>query len=170
MAGKHIWSNECRDAVNKQINMEMHAHYVYTALGHFFERNDVSLKKVAKYFRECAEEELKHANSFIAYQNLRGGSTVFTAIEGPGLNLDPKSFSVLDAMKAALALEEKVNKSLIEMHTIAQDDPEFQDYIEANYLHEQVEAIHELKGYITNLNLVGSSGLGVYTFDKEFRD
>ena len=39
------------------------------------------------------------------------------------------------------------------------------DFIESNFLHEQVEAIRELAGHITNLERVGN-GLGVYQFDK----
>jgi len=46
---------------------------------------------------------------------------------------------------------------------------QFQDFIEANFLHEQVEAIKQLKDYITNLKRVGS-GLGEYMFDKHFLD
>ena len=40
------------------------------------------------------------------------------------------------------------------------------DFIEGNYLHEQVEAIKELGGYITNLKRVGP-GHGEYHFDRE---
>lgn len=43
------------------------------------------------------------------------------------------------------------------------------DFIEANYLHEQVEAIKELAGHVTNLKRVGP-GLGEYQFDKETLD
>ena len=39
------------------------------------------------------------------------------------------------------------------------------DFIESNFLQEQVEAIKELAGHITNLDRVGN-GLGVYQFDK----
>ena len=40
------------------------------------------------------------------------------------------------------------------------------DFIEGNFLHEQVEAIKELGGYITNLKRVGP-GHGEYHFDHE---
>ena len=40
------------------------------------------------------------------------------------------------------------------------------DWIEANYLTEQVEAIKEISDHITNLKRVGP-GLGEYMFDKE---
>ena len=40
------------------------------------------------------------------------------------------------------------------------------DFIEGNFLHEQVEAIKEIGGYITNLKRVGP-GHGEYHFDHE---
>ena len=43
------------------------------------------------------------------------------------------------------------------------------DFIEGNFLHEQVDAIRELSGHITNLLRVGP-GHGEYHFDKETLD
>lgn len=40
------------------------------------------------------------------------------------------------------------------------------DFLEGEYLKEQVEAIKELSDYVTNLQRVGT-GLGEYMFDKE---
>lgn len=39
------------------------------------------------------------------------------------------------------------------------------DFIEANFLHEQTDAIKELSDHITNLERVGE-GLGEFQFDK----
>ncbi len=49
-------------------------------------------------------------------------------------------------------------------------DPHLMDYIEAEFLEEQVKSIKEYADYITNLKRVGP-GLGEYIFDKEeFQD
>ena len=40
------------------------------------------------------------------------------------------------------------------------------DFIEGNYLQEQVEAIREIGGYVTTLKRVGP-GHGEYHFDRE---
>jgi len=45
-------------------------------------------------------------------------------------------------------------------------DPHLSDYIEAEFLDEQVKSIKEYADYITNLKRVGT-GLGEYIFDKE---
>ena len=54
------------------------------------------------------------------------------------------------------------------MHKIAgeHNDAQFTDFLEGNYLNEQVEAIKELADHCTTLRRVGA-GLGVYIFDKE---
>lgn len=41
------------------------------------------------------------------------------------------------------------------------------DFIDGNFLKEQVDAIKELSDHITALKRVGSTGHGVYHFDKE---
>jgi len=54
------------------------------------------------------------------------------------------------------------------MHSIADaaNDSQMCDYIEGNFLNEQVDAIKDLADKITNLKRVGE-GLGVYLFDKD---
>ena len=43
---------------------------------------------------------------------------------------------------------------------------QFCDFLENNFLGEQVESIKQFSDYVTNLKRVGS-GLGEYMFDKE---
>jgi ferritin heavy chain len=45
-------------------------------------------------------------------------------------------------------------------------DPHLSDYLEGEFLDEQVKSIKEYADYITNLKRVGT-GLGEYIFDKE---
>ena len=74
----------------------------------------------------------------------------------------------MEAMEAALELEKTVNQSLLDLHAIASkhDDAQFTDFLESEFLTEQVEAIKKLSDYVTNLRRVGK-GLGEYLFDKE---
>lgn len=48
----------------------------------------------------------------------------------------------------------------------ANQDPHFCDFLESEFLTEQVESIKEIGDYVTQLTRVGD-GLGVYLFDKE---
>ena len=53
-------------------------------------------------------------------------------------------------------------------HQVSGDanDSQFCDFLEANYLNEQVESIKEISDHVTNLRRVGI-GLGEYLFDKQ---
>ncbi|GIY68591.1 hypothetical protein CEXT_303701 [Caerostris extrusa] len=73
-------------------------------------------------------------------------------------------------MQDALGIEKDVNQSLLDLHKIAgkHDDAQMCDFLESEYLTEQVEAIKKIGDYVTNLKRVGT-GLGEYVFDKEFK-
>ncbi|XP_053973434.1 soma ferritin-like isoform X1 [Hylaeus volcanicus] len=159
---------ECEKALNQQINLELYASYVYLSMAYYFDRSDVALEGLYKYFKNASDEEREHAMKFMTYQNKRGGCITLTTIDCP-----PKNdwISAKDAMTEALELEKKVNERLLELHALASvhNDPNFLDFLETEYLQEQVDAIKEIADHITNLERVGE-GLGVYVFDKELRD
>ncbi|KAG9264159.1 ferritin, middle subunit-like [Astyanax mexicanus] len=76
----------------------------------------------------------------------------------------------LEAMQCALQLEKKVNQALLDLHNIASErgDPHLCDFLESNYLNEQVEAIKNLGDHITNLTKMdaGNNKMAEYLFDK----
>ena len=74
---------ESEATINKQINLELHASYVYMAMATYFARDDVALHGFAKRFRENSEEERGHAMKLILYQNMRGGRVVFQDVCKP---------------------------------------------------------------------------------------
>ena len=145
--------------------MELYASYVYLSMSYYFDRDDVALPGFAKFFRKCSHEEREHAEKFMKYQNMRGGRILLQSIDKPSKE---EWGTGLDAMEAALELEKNVNQSLLNLHAVAtkHDDAQMCDFLEGEYLKEQVEAIKELSDYITNLKRVGT-GLGEYMFDKE---
>jgi len=155
---------ECEAGVNKQINLELYASYVYQQLAFHFNRDDVALPGFEKFFRESSEEEREHAEKLMKFQNQRGGRIVLHDVPKP---IKQDWSSGLEAMEAALELEKTVNQSLLDLHAVAtsHNDPQFADFLETHYLTEQVEAIKKLSDYVTNLRRVGS-GLGEYLFDK----
>jgi len=162
---KQNFHAECEAGINKQINLELFASYVYHSMAWYFDRDDVALPGFHKFFKKSSEEEREHAEKLMKYQNKRGGRIVLKAIEKPDAD---EWGSGLDAMQAALALERNVNQVLLELHKVAtaHNDPHLTDFLEGEYLKEQVESIKELSGYITQLKRCGP-GLGEYMFDKE---
>nr|UYM80470.1 ferritin-like protein 1 [Phoronopsis harmeri] len=156
---------ECEAGVNKQVNLELYASYVYLSMASHFDRDDVALHGFAKFFRESSKEEREHAELLMKFQNQRGGRMVLQDIKKPERD---EWGSGLEAMQTALDLEKHVNQALLDLHKVADrhGDAQFSDFIEGHFLTEQVEGIKKIGEYITNLKRVGP-GLGEYMFDKE---
>merc|ERR1712080_755453 len=74
------YHEECEALINKQINMEMYASYVYLSMASYFSRDDQALHGFAKFFRKSSDEERSPAIMFMDYQNKRGGKCVFQDI------------------------------------------------------------------------------------------
>merc|ERR1711871_191618 len=150
--------------LNEQINMELYASYVYQAAARHFQRDDVALLGFAKFFQESSDEEREHAERLQKYQLMRGGRITYAAIQPPPSEYE----NGLTAMEAALELERNVNAALLKLHKCAEEagDSQMTDFIEGNYLNEQVEGIKMIADYVANLKRVGP-GLGEYMFDKE---
>jgi len=159
------YSEEVEAAINKQINLELHASYVYMSMAHYFDRDDVALPGAHKYFKGESEEENGHAQKLMKYQHQRGGRVVLRDVARPSTD-DWKS--LLNAFESALSLEKTVNQSLLDLHKLGDDhtDPQLCDFLESHFLTEQVEAIKKLGDYVTQLKRVGT-GLGEYVWDKE---
>ena len=78
--------------------------------------------------------------------------------------------SALKAMEASLELEQSVHKALLELHATADkhNDPQMTDFIEGEYLKEQVDAEKEIADLITRMKGIGE-GVGIYIIDKELQ-
>merc|ERR1712033_157091 len=153
--------------INKQINMELYASYVYLSMSAYFARDDIALHGFAKRFRAASTEEKDHAEKLISYQILRGGRVSFQAIAKP--NVEDWGTAV-EAMEASLELERTVNESLLAMHKVADGhgDAQMTDFIEGTFLNEQVEAMKEIGDLITQMRKAGD-GLGLHIIDKELQ-
>ena len=126
-------------AINRQINLELYASYVYLSMSYYFDRDDVALKNFAKYFLHQSHEEREHAERLMKLQNQRGGRIFLQNIKKPhGHDWE----NGLNATECALCLERSVNQSLLELHKLAteKNDSQLCNFTETHYLNEQVEA------------------------------
>merc|ERR1712093_452602 len=130
------FSKESEDATNAHIVKELFASMAYLAMQAYFDRADVALPGLAKWAHENSDEEKEHAEKIIKYLNERGGKYVPEAIPKPAKSEFP---SALEALEHARTLEVAVQDSLLELHEKA--DPAFADFLESEFLGEQVEAI-----------------------------
>jgi len=159
---------ECEAAINKQINMELYASYVYMGLASYFGQSDIALPGYQKFFSASSNEERGHAEKLIKYQSLRGGRSVFHDIKAPA---EIQSLTGAKALEEVLALERKVNESLLALKAVADKhgDSHLEDYLEDVFLSEQVDSIKQIGDLITQAKRCGD-GLGEFTFDKVMAD
>merc|ERR1712224_896784 len=162
---KQNFHSDSEALINKQINMELYASYVYLSMSAYFARDDVALHGFSKRFRAASKEEREHAETLIDYQTMRGGRVVFREIAKP---TSDEWGTALEAIEASLELEKTVNESLLNMHKMADThhDAQLTDFIEGTFLKEQVEAIKEIGDLVTKMKRAGE-GLGLFILDKE---
>ncbi|XP_036082872.1 ferritin heavy chain-like [Rousettus aegyptiacus] len=158
---------DCEAAVNKQINLELYASYVYEAMAFYFDREDAALKHVVQFFRQQSSKETEYAQRLMWLHNQRGAHLRLRDITRPDMHGWHDRVRV---MECALHLAMDVNQSLLNLHWLATEkkDAHLCDFLRHHYLDEQVKFIKELGDHITNLRKMGApeSGLAEYLFDK----
>merc|ERR1712037_149564 len=96
------YHEDCEALINKQINMEFYASYIYLSMSSYFSRDDQALPGFAAHFAKESGEEREHGMKLMAYQSKRGGRCVFQDIAKP---VSMEWGTCLEAMEAALELE-----------------------------------------------------------------
>jgi len=78
-------TQQYKDSINTnltiQIQKELTASYIYQSYASYFQRADVALPGVQKFFAAASLEEREHAQSLIDYVNVRGGHVEFHKID-----------------------------------------------------------------------------------------
>ncbi|XP_022880923.1 ferritin-3, chloroplastic-like [Olea europaea var. sylvestris] len=113
------FSEECEAAINEQINVEYNVSYVYHSIYAYFDRDNVALKGLAKFFKDSSEEERDHAHKLMEYQNIRGGRVKLYSILMPTAEFEHvEKGDALYAMELALSLEKLTNEKLLKLHSV----------------------------------------------------
>ncbi|KAF9995580.1 hypothetical protein BGZ80_006941 [Entomortierella chlamydospora] len=161
---KQNFASASEDSINNQISQELQASQVYLSLS-AWAGSGQALPGLEKFFKKSAEEEREHAQKLIDYQNRRGGKVVLQTLSAPEIDWS----SARNAIEATLQLEKDVNKSLLNLHKVSEEnsDAQLSDFIASVYLPEQVEGIKKIADLVAQLNRVGNDGLGLYLWDQE---
>ena len=165
------WSQICEENLNNHINREYSASYAYHLLSTYFDRDNVGLNKLVNYFNKSSLEEREHADKFMKYQNMRGGIVKLgnINIQNDLVNLETNN-DIVGAFRIALELEKNINQHLLDLHKTAEEsgDPQFSDYLEGEFLKEQVEAISEISKHISVLERFNGDQHAMWNYIEQY--
>lgn len=166
MLNRQNWSNQCEEELNLQINREYQASYVYHAISSFFGRGDVGLEKLQEFFKKQSDEEREHADKLMDYQNKRGGKVMFKQLQPVIINNNLESNYILDLLKMGLKMERDINQHLLNLHKTADinNDPQFSDYLEGEFLKEQVDSIYDFSKIVSQIEKIGDDNGSILLF------
>lgn len=155
-------SKEIVEALNRQVNAELHSAYIYYAMMAYFDQKN--LTGASAWMKAQVQEELFHANKFFAYISERQGKVVLEAIEKPAVEWK----SILDVFEAAYKHEVYISSRINDLVKLARDENDNATYNFLQwYVSEQVEEEANVDAVIQKLKLVGDNGHGILMIDQQ---
>ncbi|XP_035872765.1 ferritin heavy chain-like [Phyllostomus discolor] len=159
-------NSECEAAINNQIALELHASYMYLSMASYFNHGDVALKHFSLLFLQQSNKEREHAEYLLGMQNRSASDPLLWNMPKPEEENWENGLRVLEC---ALQLAKKVHQSLLSLHQMSKEKHgRVCNFLERDYLHEQVVFIQELGDHVTNLRKLWApeESLAEYLFNK----
>ncbi|MDN5811977.1 MAG: ferritin [Arthrobacter sp.] len=154
-----------KEAFNDQVTLELEASVVYRQLAIEMDVHD--LPGIAGWFRAQAQEEVVHAEKFIAHMTDRDASPSIGGIKAPGV----KAGTVLEAFEASLAHEVKVSEAIRSLYRLAQQEGDIDALPLLNwFVEEQLEEEATVGEIIGRVRLIGEDGNGLLRLDAELAE
>ncbi len=150
------------DALNRQINSELHASYTYLGMAAYFEAQD--LPGFASWYREQSAEENTHAMRIFDFIAKRGGRVELDGITKPRTEYE----SPVDALEQSLAQEQAVTGQINALFELAHEVKEFGTQNMLNwFLNEQVEEEDLFTTILDKAKAAGSDRWNLLLLDQE---
>jgi len=149
-------------AIVEQLNKEFHSAYIYLGMSAYC--SNEGFNGASSWFLIQYQEEVAHGMKMFKYLEDQGAEISLPEIKG----VKVKYKSLLDVFKKSLAHEQYMTKNLNELSDIAMKEKDHATYnLLQWYVTEQVEEEATVSEIIDHITLVGDSGYGLYTIDKE---
>lgn len=148
--------------LQRQLQREISSAYAYYALSTFF--SSKSLDGFATWAKAQAGEELAHADKFRSHLLERNASIDLLDIQAPQATFT----NPLNAFQHALALEEAITESIINLARLAEEKRDVLTRSFLNwFLDEQVEEVSQLQTICDRLSLIREDGSAILFLDQE---
>ena len=152
-----------QEALNRQVNAELYASYLYLSAAAWFESK--SLGGFAGWMKAQVGEELQHAMRFFNHINERGGQVTLAALAAP-----PSDFgSALGAFEAAYEHEQKVTGMINDLVDLAITERDHAANAMLQwFVTEQVEEEEQTSSAVERLRLADGNPNALLMLDTEF--
>ncbi len=150
-----------QDALNKQVNQEFFAAYLYLSAAAYLE--SVNLSGFAAWMKTHAHEELTHGQKIFDYIQSRGGKVTLTAIESPKTEWKSPTEAVSDAYEHELKVTKMID-DLVELSR-AQKDNASEAFLQW-FVTEQVEEEEITLELLEKLKFVGDNKAALIALDR----
>lgn len=155
-------SDALKEALNEQINDELHAAYLYLAMSEYFTANN--LDGFAHWMRMQREEETGHAMKIFDFLLDRDARVELRAIEAPAADFS----SPLDVAKKALEHERKVTKKINGIYETAKSESDYPtEALMQWFVLEQVEEEASALKVVERLDMAGDDNAALLMLDRE---
>ncbi|MCF7936573.1 MAG: ferritin [Synergistales bacterium] len=157
MLSEKLW-----DALNDQVNAELHSAYVYLSMASWLE--DASFQGMAKWMKAQANEEMEHAMKFYGYINDRRSRVELKPIDGPKTSWN----SPLEAFEDAFEHEQYISGRIHSLLDIAHEERDYptQEFLQW-FVKEQVEEEASVDEVVQQLKMVQESRNGLFMLDRK---
>ncbi len=149
-------------AIDDQINMEYYSAFLYLAMSN--EMDAKGFRGYARWLFLQYQEEIDHAEKFIAFVQRRGAAPTLRTIDAPG---KVPSAPVAIA-EAAFGHEVKVSQSIDRIYALANKE---EDYATVSFLKwfidEQVEEEENTRDIVDMFKLAGNSSGALMAMDSK---
>ena len=148
-------------ALNKQVNAELYASYLYLAMALDFE--DKNFPGFASWMFKQSKEETEHAERIMKHIIERGGKVVLDVIEKPQETWN----NHLETFEAAYEHEVKVTAMIYDLVKLAREENDYASEVMLHwFVDEQVEEEEQTSAIVEQLKLIQNSNNGLFMLDR----
>ena len=149
-------------AINDQIKAEFDSAYIYLAMSSYFKAE--GLDGMAHWMKKQYNEEIEHAEKFIAYLYERGARVIIPEIAKPKETYE----NALDVFKTSYAHEQYVTSRIYKLVDLAVSEKDYATQSMLKwFVDEQMEEEDNTSSIVSKLEFLGSDKHHVYIVDRE---
>jgi ferritin len=150
------------DAINKQINSELTAHYAYLAMSAYCVR--VNFPGAARWLRLQSQEEYAHAMRLLDFLLAKNAKVELKGIGEP----KGEYKSLVEVFETAYKQEQNVTKQINGLYEVAFKAKAFDTVVQTEwFVNEQVEEEKSMREIVAKLRMVKDDPPSLLDLDRE---